>query len=160
MGRRSAKDNKNIYHLSRENCKLSREAAGEKMGFVTPERIEKIESGKSAPHPDEVMAMERCYADPELSSYFCTHECPIGVKYSPQASLRDLPSSSVELLAALSSIQEERDSLISISADGCVSGSERETFDTILQKLGRLESAARGMRIWVEHALTSGKLSD
>ena len=160
MGRRSTKDDKSVYQLSRERCALSREAAGERMVFVSPERVEKIENGKSAPHPDEVLAMERCYSDPELSAYYCTHECPIGMKYSPDASLRDLQHTAVELLAALSALHGERDRLISVSADGRVDGEERAAFDAMLEKLGRLESAARGMRMWVEHALSSGKLED
>ncbi|MBP5413983.1 MAG: helix-turn-helix transcriptional regulator, partial [Lachnospiraceae bacterium] len=40
---------------------MSREKASEAMGFVSPERIEKIESEKSLPHPDEVLAMSKCY---------------------------------------------------------------------------------------------------
>ena len=83
MGRASVKKNKNVYQLSREREKLSREAAGERMEYVSPERIEKIESGRSAPHPDEVLLMESAYRDPELSNYYCTHECPIGRKYVP-----------------------------------------------------------------------------
>lgn len=158
MGRRSTKENKSIYQLSRERCGLSREAAGEGMVFVSPERVEKIESGKSAPHPDEVLAMERCYADPELSGYYCVNECPIGMKYSPRASLRDLPGSAVELLASISALHEERDRLVAIAADGRVDDAERAAFDAMTEKLGRLESAARGMRMWIEHALSTGKL--
>ena len=88
MGRRSTKENKNIYQRSREARELSREAASEALVHVSPERIEKIESGKSAPHPDEVLGMERAYRNPELSNYYCTHECPIGMKYEPEASLK------------------------------------------------------------------------
>ena len=62
MGRRSTKENKNIYQRSREARELSREAASEAMAYVSPERIEKIESGKSAPHPDEVLVMAESMA--------------------------------------------------------------------------------------------------
>ena len=55
MGRRSVKDNKNIYQQSRENKGLSREGAEEILSFVSADRIEKIESGRSTPHPDEVL---------------------------------------------------------------------------------------------------------
>ena len=58
MGKRSVKENKNIYQLSREAKELSREAASELLEYISPERIEKIESGKSMPHPDEVLTME------------------------------------------------------------------------------------------------------
>ncbi len=160
MGKRSVKENKNVYQLSRERQGFSREAAGEALVHVSPERIEKIESGRSAPHPDEVLAMEQGYRDPELSNYYCTHECPIGMKYTPEARLRELPQLTVELLSALNAMQEEKDRLIDISVDGRVNDFERRRFDAILLKLTRLESAIRGVRIWIEHAAQSGKLDE
>ena len=160
MGKRSVKENKNVYQLSREERGLSREAAGELLVFVSPERIEKIESGRSAPHPDEVLAMERGYQAPELSNYYCTHECPIGMKYAPEAKLRDLPQLTVELVSALNAMEEEKNRLIDISVDGRVNDFERRKFDAILEKLTRLERSIRGMRIWIEHAQQSGKLDE
>ena len=64
MGRASTKSNKNRYQLVREELGLSREKASELLEAVTPERIEKIESGKSLPHPDEVLTMAAKYRPP------------------------------------------------------------------------------------------------
>ena len=44
MGRKSTKENKNIYQLSREDASLTREAAAEVLGFMSADRIEKIEN--------------------------------------------------------------------------------------------------------------------
>ena len=101
MGKRSVRENKNIYQLSREGRDMTREEASEALVFLSPERIEKIESGRSAPHPDEVLAMERAYRNPELSNWFCTHECPIGMKYEQEVKLKSLAQVTVETLAAL-----------------------------------------------------------
>ena len=152
MGKRSVKSNKNVYQLSREAKGLSREAAGAEMVYLSPDRIEKIESGRSAPYPDEVLAMERCYHNPELSNYFCTHECPIGMKYEPEAQLRALPHAAMELLAALGDLEGEKNRLIAIAADAAVTEDERAAFDEIRAKLTRLETAIRALRIWIEHA--------
>ncbi len=51
MGRKSTKENKNIYQTSRENMNFTREAAAEQMGFISSDRIEKIEYEKTLPHP-------------------------------------------------------------------------------------------------------------
>ena len=51
MGKKSTKENKNIYQTSREDAGLTREKASELMEFVSADRIEKIESEKSAPAP-------------------------------------------------------------------------------------------------------------
>ena len=160
MGRRSVKENKNVYQQSRENMGLSREAAGELLMFVSADRIEKIESGKSAPHPDEVLQMEQGYKDPKLSNYYCTHESPIGMKYVQKAELKELPQLTVELLSALHAMDAEQNRLIDISVDGRVNDFERKQFDIILEKLAALDRSIRGMRIWIEHALYTGKLDD
>ena len=57
MGRLSTKENKTIFQLSREELGYSREKASELLGWISPERIEKIENEKSMPHPDEILAM-------------------------------------------------------------------------------------------------------
>jgi transcriptional regulator with XRE-family HTH domain len=160
MGRRSTKEYKNIYQQSRENRGLSRDAAEEVLTFVSADRIEKIESGRSAPHPDEVLAMEQGYQNPELSNYYCTHECPIGMKYVQKAELKELPQLTVELLSALHAMDEERDRLIDISVDGRVNSFERKQFDVILAKLTVLDRTIRGMRIWIEDALNTGKMDE
>ena len=160
MGRRSTKEDKNIYQQSRENMDLSREAAEEILQFVSADRIEKIESGKSAPHPDEVLAMEQGYQNPELSNYYCTHECPIGMKYVQKAELKELPQLTVELLSALHAMEAEQNRLIDISVDGRVNDFERKQFDVILEKLAALDRGIRGMRIWIEHALWTGKMDE
>ena len=44
MARVSTRENKNIYQLTRENLKLTRETASELLESIPPERIEKIEN--------------------------------------------------------------------------------------------------------------------
>ena len=85
MGRKSTKENKNIYQTSREEMELTRESAAEKLKFISSDRIEKIENEKTLPHPEEVLAMADCYKNPALCNYFCSHECPIGIEYVPEA---------------------------------------------------------------------------
>ena len=57
MGRASTKENKNRYQLMREELGLSREKASELLETISPERIEKIESEKTLPYPDEVLTI-------------------------------------------------------------------------------------------------------
>ena len=54
MGRSSTRENKTRYQLTREELGLSREKASELLETIAPERIEKIESERSLPRPDEV----------------------------------------------------------------------------------------------------------
>ena len=73
MGRMSTKENKNHFQLCREDMGLSREKASELLGWISPERIEKIENEKSLPHPDEVLAMSEAYKVPRLCNYYCAN---------------------------------------------------------------------------------------
>ena len=160
MGKKSVKENKNIYQLSRENAGLTRDAASELLEFISPERIEKIENEKVVPHPDEVLAMEKGYMNPTLCNYFCTHECPIGKKYVPEAGLEELSQITVEILASLNSLEQEKNRLIEISVDGRVSDMERRDFDVILEKLNSVDKSIQAMRIWIEHAANTGKIDE
>ena len=160
MGRRSVKENKNVYQLSREAAGLTREAAGEQMEFLSAERIEKIENEKTLAHPDEVLAMEDCYRDPELCNYYCTHECPIGMKYVPEAKLKDFAQVTIELIAGISALEKEKDRLAAIAVDGRVNDFERRDFDEILEKLNRIDRSIQGLKIWIQHAVNTGKMDD
>ena len=66
MPRRSTKENKTAYQLSRERAGLTREAAAERMEFISAARIEKIENERSELHPEEVLAMAEAYGDRRL----------------------------------------------------------------------------------------------
>ena len=90
MARASTKENKNIYHKTREALQLTRETASELLESISPERIEKIENERAPPHPDEVLLMAEKYRKPELCNYYCANQCPIGQQYVPEIKIKDL----------------------------------------------------------------------
>ena len=97
MARVSTRENKNIYQLTREGLKLSREAASELLESIPPERIEKIENERSLPHPDEVLIMSDKYKQPSLCNYYCANQCPIGQEYVPEIKVKDLSQIVLEI---------------------------------------------------------------
>lgn len=58
MGKKSTKENKNIYFQSRENANLTRAQASELIGCISESKIEKIENGTASAQPEDVVAME------------------------------------------------------------------------------------------------------
>ena len=118
MGRVSTRQNKNIYQRTREELGLTREKAEELLESVTAERIEKIESEKSLPYPDEVLQMAEKYKTPILCNYYCANQCPIGQQYVPEVKSKDLSQIILELLASLNAVSKQKDRLIEITADG------------------------------------------
>jgi transcriptional regulator with XRE-family HTH domain len=135
MPRRSTRENKNVYQLSRERAQLTREAAAERMVFLTSARIEKIESERSAPHPEEVLAMAEAYGDPMLRNTYCTRECPIGKKYVPRAEEKSISQITLDMVVTLNDLMRDRDRLMEITVDGTISDEEQKDFRKIRENL-------------------------
>lgn len=158
MGRKSTKENKNIYQISREEAGFTREAAAEILEFISSDRIEKIENEKSLPHPDEILAMADCYKNPALCNYYCSHECPIGQEYVPEVKLKDLSQITLEMLASLNSLEKEKSRLIEITVDGIISDDERKDFERIQDQLAQIAMAVDSLQLWVQKAIVDGKI--
>ena len=158
MGKRSIKENKNIYQISRENAGLTRDKAEELMEYVSAERIEKIESEKTLPHPDEVMKMAEVYKAPTLCNYFCTHECPIGEKYVEEVTMKDLSQITLETLAALNSLDKAKARFIEITVDGEISEDELPDFLKIQEEMGKIASTVDSLKLWVDQTVATGKI--
>jgi len=159
MARVSTKENKNIYHKTRESLQLTREAASELLESITPERIEKIENERSLPHPDEVLIMAEKYKQPSLCNYYCANQCPIGQQYVPEVKLKDLSQIVLELLASLNAVGKQRDRLIEITADGEISDDQIEDFVNIQEELERISIAVETLQLWSEHMLATGVIN-
>ena len=99
MGRKSTREDKNIWQRSREAAGMTRAEAAEAMGFVSESRIEKYESGRSPVQPEEVLAMSKAYRMPALCNQYCAHECPIGKEMVPEVRAGSLSQIVLETLA-------------------------------------------------------------
>lgn len=159
MGRVSTKENKNIYQTTREALHLTREAAGELLETIPPERIEKIENERSLPHPDEVLTMADKYRQPGLCNYYCANQCPIGQEYVPEVKIKDLSQIILEMLASLNSMNRSKERLIEITADGVISDDELEDFIYIREELERISIAVETLQLWSERMLATGAIN-
>ncbi len=160
MARMSTKENKNIYQLTREGLKLTREAAGELLEVIPPERIEKIENERSLPHPDEVLTMAEKYKRPDLCNYYCANQCPIGQEYVPEIRIKDLSQIVLEMLASLNAMNKRKDRLIEITADGAITPDELEDFVFIQEELERISITVETLQLWAERMLATGVIDE
>ena len=158
MGRVSVKENKNIYQLRREELGLSREKASELLETMPAERIEKIESEKSLPHPDEVLLMSEAYKMPNLCNHYCANECPIGKQYVPEIKIKDLSQIVLEMLASLNSMHKKQERLIEITADGRIEGDEIKDFIHIQEELEKISITVETLQLWSEQMLANGAI--
>ena len=158
MGRISKKENKTQYQICREELGLSRDKASELLGWISPERIEKIESEKSLPHPDEVLAMSAAYKKPRLCNHYCSNTCPIGQEYVPEIKSKDLSQIVLEMLASLNSVQKRKDLLIEITADGEIKNDEIADFIKIQEELERISVTVEALQLWAERMIATGAI--
>lgn len=158
MGRKSVKENKNIYQESRENANLTREAASEVLGFISADRLVKIENETSLPHPDEILAMADGYKNPALCNYYCSHECPIGKEYVPEVQAKSLSQITLEMLATINTLSKEKERLIEITLDGKITEDEMPDFISIKEKLDDMSLAIDSLKLWVEKAIATGEM--
>ena len=158
MGRISTKENKTQYQLFREEFGLSRERASELMGGISAERIEKIESEKSLPHPDEVLAMSVAYKKPRLCNHYCANVCPIGQEYVPEVKVKDLSQIVFEMLASLNAMHKKQERLIEITADGQITGDEIQDFIHIQEELEKISITVETLQLWSEQMLANGSI--
>lgn len=156
MARASTKENKNLYHKTREALQLTRETASELLESIAPERIEKIENERSLPHPDEVLVMADKYKQPNLCNYYCANQCPIGQQYVPEIKSKDLSQIVLEMLASLNSMSKQKERLIEITADGKITGDELDDFIYIQEELERISIAVETLQLWSERMLATG----
>lgn len=150
MGKKSVKENKNMYYRFREENELTREQAAEKMKFISAARIEKIENEKSLANPEEVLEMSRCYNAPEMCNLYCAHECPIGMESIEEVEIKDISKLTLEMLVSLNSLDADKNRFMEIAVDGKITGDELADFEKIRAKLKEISMAIDSLDLWTK----------
>lgn len=160
MGKKSIKEDKNIFQLAREDAGLTRAQASEKLDFISESRIEKYESGKSEVHPEEVLAMAKAYRKPMLCNYYCSRMCPIGKENVPEIQMKDLAQIVLKTLATLHTLEEEKDRLIEITADSRVSDDELMDFVRIQKGIEQIALASDSLSMWMNQMVATDQIDE
>ena len=156
MGRRSTRENKNIYLTSREDADMTRAEASEALGFISESRLEKIESEKTAAHPEDILAMSKAYKRPDLCNYYCTHECPIGMVQVPEVKSKGLSQIVLSVLSTLNTLDREKDRLIEITEDEKITDDELPDFARIQDQLDKISQTVESLKLWVNQTIIDG----
>lgn len=159
MGRASSRENKNAYQLAREAQQLSRDKASQELEWISPERIERIESEKVVPHPDEVCHMADVYKDPTLCNEYCSTQCPIGVRYVHKIKVTELSQTVLEMLAYLNAAQKQTERFVEITVDGKINDDELTDFVKIQKDLEHLSVAIETLKLWSEQMMARGQIN-
>ena len=160
MGRRSTKENKSIWQTTREELGLTREKAGELIPGFSPERIEKIENGRTQIQPEDVMLLAEYYKTPSLRNYYCVNECPIGQVHALKTESKELAQIAVETLNALNRMNRSKERLLEIVEDGQVRPDEYQDFVEIKGVLDKIALSVANLQRWVNEQIAEGKLRE
>lgn len=152
MGRKSTKNNKNIYQIARDDAELTRAAVEDKtQGVLSANRIEHIENGSTNVNPEDIVIMADVYNKPELYNYYCRNECQIGARFVPEVqTIHDLPRISLQLLSGINTLDRDKDRVIEIVADGRISKEEKADFELFRQHLSDMSLAIEALKLWAE----------
>lgn len=160
MGKKSIKENKNVYQLAREEAGMTRLQASDALVFMSDSRIEKIESEKCEPHPDEILAMANAYKKPSLCNYYCSNECPIGQNTVPELKEKGLAQITLEMLSTINILSKQKDRLIEITVDGEISDDEMKDFLVIKSELDKMTVSIESLKLWIDQMIAEGKWVD
>jgi transcriptional regulator with XRE-family HTH domain len=159
MGTNPTKALDNIYCRCRKeaakyNDKLnSREGAAELLG-VSVSSLADYELGNTKVVPvDKVVLMADLYNAPEIKNHYCTNECPIGKDTVPKLEIAELDRLTIKVLSAFRSIDEIKNKLIDIAADGVISEHEKPELEEVLQALEQITVYSQELRLWAEKNL-------
>ncbi|MCR5196533.1 MAG: helix-turn-helix domain-containing protein [Pseudobutyrivibrio sp.] len=159
MGRKSIREDKNIYFKTREEAGLTRAQASELIGSMSESHLEKLETGKIAVYPEDVVELAKAYKKQELCNYYCTHECRIGQQNVPEVKSSSLQEIVLGMLSSLNSLNSKKDRLIDISADGVISDDELQDFVAIQKQLEQIDMTVESLKLWVSNMIAQGKIN-
>jgi len=144
--------------IAREKNGLTREKASEKIDGISPSRLEKLENGRTTMQPEDVVMLARAYKEPKLCNYYCTHECALGRKKTPELAEKELPQIAIELVNAVSLLYREKDQILQIAEDGRVSREEYGDFSALKETISKLIVSAQTLDLWLETETAQGRI--
>lgn len=159
MGTSPTKATDNVYCQYRikaatYNHKLkSREGASEAIG-VSSSTLTDYELGniKVVP-PDKVQIMIKVYNAPELRSWYCSTQCPLGMENVRQIIVKEGTHAAIGVAGSLGKAGSIMKKLLKIFADGKLEANEIPKLKKILSKVSEIVSHGQELLLWAEKNL-------
>lgn len=141
------------YEASKINDRLSsREGAAEELG-IDRTRIARIELGSIIPYPEEVLLMADIYKAPEVRGNYCRELCPLGKGMPKIESHQDLDRIALRALYSFRKINEAKELLLDITADGVITEDEKPDLEKIINTLNEVNEVTQNLKNWIEKSL-------
>ena len=125
--------------------------AAEELG-VDRTRLARIELGSVIPYPEEVLLMADIYRAPELKGNYCREMCPLG-KGMPKIENQDIDRIALRALCSFRKINEAKELLLDITADGVITEDEKPDLEKIIATLDEVNEVTQNLKNWIEKSL-------
>lgn len=137
----------------------SRAGAAEALG-ISESSLAKHELGITKVVPVDLVAlMADLYGCPELKANYCKNECPLGRDLTLATEVSPIERVTLNILSGLSTgkIEQIKQQLIDIAADGVIDSSEAPQMRDIVDYLGRLAKSVAELQLLCEKQLRDGE---
>lgn len=137
----------------------SRAGAAEALG-ISESSLAKHELGITKVVPVDLVAlMADLYGCPELKANYCKNECPLGRDLTLATEVSPIERVTLNILSGLSAgkIEQIKQQLIDIAADGVIDSSEAPQMRGIVDYLGRLSKSVAELQLLCEKQLKDGE---
>lgn len=126
----------------------SREGASELL-MISKDSLTNYELSlcKTIPH-DVVVRMADVYNAPELLNDYCMSECPIGKITGQSLELKPVERLALQLIKNTNNLDNMRDMLAEITADGVIDVKEKPMLEEILSYFEDLEKSIGEVKLW------------
>ncbi len=151
-------ENKNIYIDARKQNDLTQQQASDKMPTISQDRLTRIETNKITITPNDVVEMADAYKRPDLCNFYCSHECAIGKRSISEIKPTQLSEIILKMLASLNKVENEKNQLIDITADGNITNEELKDFVRIEKELNDISYTVESLKLWVQQMIANGSI--
>lgn len=134
----------NVYksirlHAAKYDSSFSSMDSAAELLFIGRQTLVQIESGKTTPNAETARKMAEVYHAPELLSYYCSTECPLGKarQFKPTEGLR-LEGAALHIISMLSKSEYYTRMLIEAAKDGVIDSQEVENAEAIIRWIDEL----------------------
>lgn len=128
----------------------SREGAAEYL-HISMDSLADYELGLCKVVPcDVVVRMADVYNAPELLNDYCIHECPIGKITGQDLELKPVERLALQLIRNTNNMDDMRDMLADITADGTIDADEKPKLQRILAFLGDLKKSIGEIELYCQ----------
>ena len=137
----------------------SRAGAAEALG-ISESSLAKHELGITKVVPVDLVAlMADLYGCPELKANYCKNECPLGRDLTLATEVSPIERVTLNILSGLSTgkIEQIKQQLIDIAADGVIDSSEAPQMRGIVDYLGRLSKSVAELQLRCGKQLKDGE---